>query len=377
MSAYPEPDEALVSRYIAGECTADELSQVESWIAAHPDDGSVVLVLRQRAEQPWVVPVRVDVPSAHRRLWERLGLDRVGDVGLRARAGRSRNGGAVEVGAGALPQRKSTGWILFGVGVTGVLMLCLMFIRAFHPGPRVAVHTYATAAGQWATIPLGDGSEASLGPATTLRITTSASTGTTAAVNGQALFVVTHQHRAPFFVHVGNATARVLGTSFYVRHYTTDHVARVVVVEGRVSLDGMRGVPTRHGAVLSANMLGVVDDSGRVSATSNIAVEDYTGGAAGHLVFRQAAVRDIVAELSRAYGTDIQLADSTLGQRVFTWTLSVKRVTLGGALDALAAALGAHVIKSGSVILIAPGPSASRKSVAPHSPYTFESQYGR
>lgn len=248
------------------------------------------------------------------------------------------------------------------------------------------IRTYATAVAQQAIVTLANGSQAVLGPASTLTVASNAATGTTVTVTGQALFTVAHRDRAPFLVRTNNAVTRVLGTTFLVRRYVTDRVTRVVVVDGRVSLRGtLHG--TMHGprgamasdadAVLATHMLGVVDDSGDVHVTSHVMTDDYTAWTNGKLVFHQTPVGDIVTELSRAYGVDLRITDSALKAQAFTWTVSVTQLTFADALTALTTALHAHVTRSGKVLTIVPGPLASRESLDSHVFHSEENRYGR
>jgi ferric-dicitrate binding protein FerR (iron transport regulator) len=95
------------------------------------------------------------------------------------------------------------------------------------------------------------------------------------------------------------------------------------------------------------------------------------------LEFRQAKVPDVLAELSRAYGVEIRVADPALKARKITFSVRVNQQSLQSVLDALAATLDAHVGHSDGVITLLPGAATTSKlkHVPPHS--TLESQYGR
>jgi transmembrane sensor len=265
------------------------------------------------------------------------------------------------------------------VGAAALIVGGAIVVRSHLTKPATPLtQTYATDAAEQSIIPLEDGSEATLGPASTLTISSDPANGTVATVTGQALFTVAHQSGVPFTVRTTNAVTRVLGTTFMVRRYPTDRATRVVVVDGRVSLRGTRDADSGHmGAVLAQHMLGVVDDSGGMRVTSNVSVDDYTAWTTGKLVFRQTPVGDIVADLGRAYGVDLRVADSALKEQAFTWTVSVARLSLDNALEALTTALHAHVTRSGTVLTIVPGPSRARKSNDSHLSHSGETQYGR
>lgn len=247
---------------------------------------------------------------------------------------------------------------------------------------------YATVSGQQATVTLHDGSRVTLGPSTTLRVgQTDAQTAVT--VQGQALFHVAHHSDRPFVVRTGRSFTRVLGTTFLVRQYTADHATRVVVVDGRVSVRGVRGnngnnrigtTTADPQAVLTANTSAEVNDSGQVIVTPNVVVDDYTGWTNGVLQFHNTPARDVITDLGRTYGVDIQLADSTLASHPLTWTVSVATQSLTDVLDGLATILDAHVVRDGTSITLKPGRTTVRKSTPRHMPshlLTLEPQYGK
>jgi transmembrane sensor len=239
--------------------------------------------------------------------------------------------------------------------------------------PPSSVRTYTTGPGQHAVISLSRGVHATLGSATSLVVSTE-KTGTTMTVNGQALFDVSHHDRYPLSVRTGALIARVLGTTFYVRHYPTDSVAQVVVLDGRVAVsDTLDGTPVP----LSARMRVIKGDSTARRVTPRVNTDDYTGWTTGQLVFRQAAITDIVAELGRVYDADIRLSEKAFANDKLTWTVPVLQRSLADVLDALTVQLHAHVVRAGRVITIVPGRPVRRVPTLPSLSPTSESQYGR
>lgn len=236
--------------------------------------------------------------------------------------------------------------------------------------------TYATQAGQHATVSLPDGSRALLGPETTLQ-TQETKQAFTAVVNGEALFTVTHHSARPFIVRTNQSITRVLGTTFGVRHYATDRTTRVVVTEGRVSVQSVRdSVAEETHGILTKNALAIVDDSGRVIVNPNISISDYMRWTQGELVFQSATVRDVIADLNRSFGSHIRLADSTLADVLIDWTVQTKRYPLSQVLPELLKMLNAHAKESGASIIIIPGRLSALRS-APLRPSIPEKLYGR
>jgi len=239
------------------------------------------------------------------------------------------------------------------------------------------IHTYATRVGQQANVTLTDGSRVLIGPATTLVVVMNPQSATpTVTVDGQALFTVTHHDRTPFTVKTANAVTRVLGTTFQVRRYATDRATHVMVVDGRVSV---RGVHDAAATILDARTFAVVGDSGTIRIIPDIAADEVTGWVDGRLVFHDTPVREMLADIGRAYGVEIRVSDSTLANRQLTCTIPVADQSLDNVLTGLSALLDIHATRAGRVITLVPGRHAAPRSIAPHAPLlpSSESQYGR
>jgi ferric-dicitrate binding protein FerR (iron transport regulator) len=278
----------------------------------------------------------------------------------------------------SLGKHSLRGWVAYAV--SSLAVASVMVVIAFNRVDlRRSVHTYTTTTGQYATVSLGDGSRARLGPVTTLVVMSDpANRQMDVRVIGEVLFRVVHRPHTSFQVYTENAVTRVLGTMFSVRQYPADVATRVVVADGRVSLSGVR---RRSASVLTSRTLGAVDDSGHVVVTPNIAVEDYTAWARGQLVFRNTPIRDVIAELGRVYNVEFRISDSLLAERHVTATVPLAQQSLAGILAVLGGVLDAHPVRTGRVITFLPGQSALRRSVdvpsLPSLPSLQERQYGR
>jgi len=371
---YTDDERRLLDRFFTGDCTAEEQHAVRAMF-----DRRVAAV---RDVEAW--------RTAARR------IDRDGDrhaaaldadalyVSLmsNADAGHHMSRRHVPGHGGASIGRRTRRPYRYTLGVAVALVAAVVVVLVTmvgrHRETDVPVsRVYTAAPGQRATITLADGSRAILGPATTLTVTNGPRAGIDVQVSGEALFTITHHVDAPFRVHTTNMMTRVLGTTFFVRQYRNDDVARVVVVEGRVALRGMRdSVAVGEDRVLTRGVVSVVDDSGHTRITPSVAIDDYLGWTTGKLVFRDTPVHEIAAELGRAYGVEIRVADSVMGSRALTWTVPISERSLSAVLGGLAEVLGAHVVRRGQQITLIPGPSASRPRFDINSS-TSERQYGK
>jgi transmembrane sensor len=220
-----------------------------------------------------------------------------------------------------------------------------------------------------------------LSPATTVRILRSRDWQTIRAdVQGEALFSVQPSNTASrFLVRAGAAEARVLGTAFLMRKYDTDRAATIVVAQGRVAVQAIDGRgKSRSTHTLAAQSRGSIDDSGKVRVEPDVRAEDIMTIPTGRLVFRDTPLRDVLADISRAYAVTVRLADSSAGAYPFSTTVSVRTNSLDDVLEPLLATLGAHAVRAGKTITIVQGRVAPRRPPTRSSSLsTLEAQHGR
>src|SRR5690606_25214297 len=111
----------------------------------------------------------------------------------------------------------------------------------------------------------------------------------------------------------------VLGTAFNVKRYTSDSATQVAVTSGKVS--------TRAGATTVTLVPGDVataSDSS-VHILRGNTPRDAMAWTQGELVFNDAPILSVLETISRWYGYELRLTDSTLATRHVTFAVSTKR----------------------------------------------------
>ncbi|MFB6455429.1 FecR family protein [Chitinophaga sp. Hz27] len=148
---------------------------------------------------------------------------------------------------------------------------------------------------------------------------------------GEAFFEVAGNPTQAFIVHSGNATVRVLGTSFNMRVSKANVV--VTVVSGKVLLQGAGN----QGMVLDAGWEGLldpgVDTIGKRKADPNI-----SAWKTGRLIFQDAAITTVFRELSRYYRRSIIYVNPKPIK--LTSSFNVREEKLEDVLELLSAVLG-------------------------------------
>jgi transmembrane sensor len=167
-------------------------------------------------------------------------------------------------------------------------------------------------------------------------------------LEGEAYFDVRHNDAHPFVVRTAGAVVRDLGTTFSVRTADSSGV-RVVVTSGSVAVQ-----PAADGAgeVLRAGDRGSVARGGAVRVERGTATDDDVAWTRGRLVFRDAPVPEVAAELRRWYGITLVVRDPELAGRHLTASFGSE--TADEAVRVVAAALGGQLQRRGDTAAVVP-----------------------
>lgn len=350
-----EPDWRLLSTYLSGEATPDDLLALERWLKDHPERESLLQALRRS----WELPTRTFSPPFDLTAIERKVLPRVAAApAISVRQIRTLRRVA------QVSRSKKTAWSVAAasvaaasVGIAAALAV-IVGTRPHHAPDAWTGAMYTTATGQRATVRLPDGTRVTLAPHASLRLNKNFDADTRkVALSGQAYFEIASKSAHPFIVQAGAVETQVLGTSFAVRRCDTGQTTnvQVAVTSGRVVVRGVPRAGRPQSMVLSSGMVGVVTDSSLL-ATSVTNVADYTAWVNGELVFREAPVPQVLATLERWYGFHFRVSDSTLAKQQLT-----ARFSNGPASDmlkALARLLDVTLTFDDSVVTLRPRSSA-------------------
>lgn len=274
---------------------------------------------------------------------------------------------------------RSTRWIrrsVMAVAASACAALAVFVVSREHRHAN-ADRVYTTGIGQQATLSLADGSRVHLAPQSTLRVPTDfGRTMRAVHLDGEAYFDVDHAARTPFLVRAGQSAIRVLGTVFDVRHYATDRVTHVHVVNGRVSVTDRAGhtVPV---VVVAGDGALVSDSTGTVAVTRNADGEFEWRD--GRLQFHMTPVSDVLTVVSRWYGYQFRLADTTLAIRHITTSIDVSRPS-ADVLGVLQLILDVDMTVDGHVITVLPrrrvaAPNDTRRTM--QDSFFFRPEVGR
>ncbi|HEX6042774.1 FecR family protein [Longimicrobium sp.] len=332
-TASPDTDWDALARFLAGESPDREAEAVRAWLAENPDRQAVLGALDRamtRAATP--PPADLDVDAALGRVHRRMDAPATTVVSPRRPPSTAARRGwrSPVLRAAAALLLATGGW--FG-------------IQAVRDGGGEAMVTaYATEIGERETVRLTDGTTVLLGPAS--RVTIPEGYGErdrTVDLVGEAMFDVVHDAR-PFTVRAGMARVRDIGTAFSVQSGPAG--VRVVVTEGAVALAGAR--EAGEGVVLRQGERGVIAAEGAAPQRAAATAEDLAW-TRGELVFRDAPLAQVAAEMRRWYGVEVRADDAVAARRL---TASFEGEPRERVLEVMALALGAEMTMRGDTAVL-------------------------
>ena len=341
-SAAPIDWETL-ARYLTGECSLDESERVAQWLAEHPADSQLLASLdNAMADLALRDSGDIDVEAALRRVTARRDA--------RSQAAAPALPRVIPLhGKSVFPWRTIAALAAAAVVIFAARAVLQRKVGATHSATTLAsARTYTTAVGKRDSLTLPDGGHVILGPATRLAI--SAGYGQPVReveLHGEAYFDVVHDTTHPFVVRVGNAVVRDIGTSFAIRG-DTDVRVQVVVTSGLVRVLSASGRDS--GATLGAGDVALVQADGGVAMQRGGSTAAYLAWMRDSLVFRDAPLTQVSAELRRWYGVTLTVPDSSLAKRHLTMTFAgdpVDRV-----LHVIGLTLGATVERHGDTAFV-------------------------
>lgn len=162
--------------------------------------------------------------------------------------------------------------------------------------------TLSTALGERRQVELPDGSQLELNSATQVQVMFSAGQRHVRLGAGEAMFIVAHDSDRPFVVSTAQGDVTVTGTRFDVRQ--DPNSTRVAVEQGSVKVQGA----AESLALLTAGQGSHIDAQGKVAAPYAIDANALTAWRQGKLVFDNAPLSDVVAEVSRYRARPLHVA---------------------------------------------------------------------
>lgn len=237
------------------------------------------------------------------------------------------------------------------VGLAAVAAAVLVFIGAFVLQIREG---HETGVGQSQALALLDGSTVVLGAKSRVVVKFTDRERLVRLIAGEALFEVRHNSARPFVVDAGDTVIRDVGTRFDVNR--TGASVRVAVLEGEVEVHE-RGPSAAH-LIKAVQFLRAGDSleaiagdaDGRLQPPQNLIAQPVgpmaaTAWRGGRLVYENARLADVVADVNRYYAPGVTLDPASADLRV---TASFRTNEIPAFLNTLDSALPVTIQRAGS-----------------------------
>jgi len=184
-------------------------------------------------------------------------------------------------------------WVRYAVAasVVAVALGLGLFSGLHHPAPYTA--EYSTALGERRHVALPDGSIIDMNSRSRLQVRFEKDQRGIELIEGEAMFSVEHDTSRPFVIDAGNGQVTVTGTRFDVRRDLTE--TRVAVEQGTVKVQGQ----SAEFVSLTAGLGTRIDAGGTVAPAYAVNPAELTAWRSGKLVFNNASLSEVAAEVSR------------------------------------------------------------------------------
>jgi len=196
---------------------------------------------------------------------------------------------------------------------------------------------YATELAQSRRIVLSDGSVVTLGARSAIAVRFTGAERRVVLQGGEAFFEIAHQAARPFLVEAGASLVRDIGTKFDVKLGAgTMHVS---VQEGQVQISPAARADTaeamlRAGQHAEIALARVDEDRARIAVLPSQAAGAWREG---RLVYDNARLADLIADVNRYYAPGVRLAAPEVGE--LRITASFRTNEIPAFMNALSATL--------------------------------------
>lgn len=230
-------------------------------------------------------------------------------------------------------------YVSFGVSpLAAAAVLLLAVFAGWQLLPSHLMADYRTGTGERRVVHLADGSRVELGALSAIDVDLSGDRRSVALLEGEAFFEVAADATHPFVVSAGAGEIKVLGTAFNVKLGEKTNVAVTQhTVEVRTGREA--SVRVNEGEAVSYG-------AGGISAVAPADLAAVQAWRHDELVFEDAPLGEVLAELERYRGGNIQLVGSGAADRKVTAVFDARRAD--AAFDTIAESLGLTVIDLGA-----------------------------
>jgi ferric-dicitrate binding protein FerR (iron transport regulator) len=319
----------LISRYLYGDATPEDIRELETWVKSDPANAAEF--------------------SGLQKTWEALEMDRLDSV-IDVEQGWTKVRSRISASQPKPVQiNRFSLFLTWSLRVAAILLIAAIptfFLYRYVSGPGILEYTAATGISVQ-TLP--DGSTVTLNKGARLTCPSRFSAGErNVSLVGEACFEVAHDAAHPFVVAAGDLNIKVLGTTFLVNTATLRNSREVILVEGRVEV-------SRQNAAGSELYLEPGEKAETVQGTEGLTKSEnrdpnFLAWKTRRIVFENTPLNEAAALLTQVYHKKIILTEPGLSHCRITATFD--RQTLESVLHVFAATLDIQIRYTSAAIEI-------------------------
>ena len=138
-------------------------------------------------------------------------------------------------------------------------------------------------------------------------------------IKGEAFFEVQPDPSRPFIIHAGDATIKVLGTSFNVNAYPDNEQVEVVVETGKVQVSKSKAVMKgQDKVILDPGDKGLFLNAGGKLLKSRNDNPNFLSWKTRNFIFNKVALNEVIRQLNHVYRVQIRTEDPELDHLLLT-----------------------------------------------------------
>ena len=338
-------DWALLTRYLAGECTGPEKIRVEAWMAADPENRMLVEQIQIIWETPTPKQEDVDVKQLWYQVADQIGLQR--ESAMKRFANWLKNLSGMTVGDGRFQPSRSPA-LRYAAITLLVIALPLLVARWGWNRTMPQLTTVQISKAERNQIVFSDGSSVILDAGTTLRYPERFDQRTREIyLDGEGFFEITADTRRPFIIHASDALIQVLGTKFNVRAWEPDERVQVAVSEGLVSFRPV-STPIEEGVIIHEGESSLMPINGQPTEPEEVDISEHLGWMQNDAVFRDVPLHEVLFQVERWYNLSFELSDPLVAdERV---TMHIRRNSVDDVLELISVLSGLAYRRDGRII---------------------------
>lgn len=313
-----------IHRYLAGECSREEMARIETWIESDPANRQTF----EAVKKIWEVEPKKEIQTDLKEAWSRL--EEQIEEREEVRADHQIHNLTDRLRRKSRPSGRNV-WLRVAAIIVIGLFASLYATNFLSNGTNgesgarehseMAMQEVRTERAHQSEMTFSDGTVVRLNAASYIRFPSRFYSDVREVyLEGEAWFDVKHNPDVEFVVHTRAATVRVLGTEFNVKAHTGDPEVEVVVAEGTVAVQAASASLEKPGSevLLTQGELSRVPSGQSPTAAQPVDVRSYLSWLRGDFVFEEVPFAKVLNEWERRFDVDFEVENETLLATPFT-----------------------------------------------------------